>query len=228
MNQHLTSDPTIHCNTADLQGFKFALTDQGNVNGYGAVFGNIDQRGSRTMPGAFSASIAKHKREQTRPLMLWQHQMDQPVGSWTSFVEDEIGLKLGGKLNLNTRGGRDAYEHVKAGDVSGLSMGVRFVRTDPRNGILNLVELDLVETSIVSAPANPLARITGFQCESAADVERLLRAGGMSRAAATKIAAGGWPALYRDEFEPTPDLKPLADRLDSALVEFQNLKGLFR
>ncbi|MDB5243356.1 MAG: phage prohead protease, family [Spirosoma sp.] len=228
MNQHLTSDPTIHCNTADLQGFKFALTDEGNVHGSGAVFGNIDQRGSRTMPGAFSASIAKHKREQTRPLMLWQHQMEQPVGKLDLVRRGRHRPQAGRQaqpqyprrsrcLRARQSRRRERSEH-----------GVRFVRTEPRSGILNLVELDLVETSIVSAPANPLARITGFQCESAADVERLLRAGGMSRAAATKIAAGGWPALYRDEFEPTPNLQPLANRLDSALAEFQTIKGLFR
>ena len=228
MNQHTNHDQTIHCSVRDLQGFQFALSDEGNVKGYGSVFGNIDHRGSRTMPGAFAASIAKHQRDGTRPLMLWQHQMDAPVGSWTAFGEDEIGLFMQGKLNLNTTGGRDAYEHVKAGDVSGLSIGVRFVRTAPRGGVLDMHELDLVETSIVSAPANPLARITNFQCESAADVERLLRAGGMPRAAATKIAAGGWPALSRNEPDQTLNLQPLATRLDSAASEMRQIKGLFK
>lgn len=202
--------------------FKFAIGEQGEVQGYGSIFGNIDSYGERVLPGAFSRSIAQFKLTNTVPLMLWQHRPTEPIGQWTAISEDQIGLRLVGKFNLNTTRGRDAYEHVRAGDINGLSIGYNEIRAKANGDVRELLELELLETSIVSLPANPRARVTGVKCESFVDVERVLREGGLPRAAAVKIAAGGWPLLSGEKANPA--IERFARRLEQATSELRQLK----
>lgn len=188
-----------------FEAFRMAVTDAGDVQGYGSVFNNINSKGSRVRPGAFSKSIAKHLSEGTRPLMLWQHVHEEPIGAWNEFSEDSIGLRLKGKFNLKTSRGRDAHEHVKAGDLNGLSVGVQIVDLELVGDVADLIELDLWETSVVSFPADSRARISA-QASSRSDIERLLRDGGLPRAAAVKVAAGGWAALMSGDDVGADDL----------------------
>lgn len=210
----------IDCKTASLQRFKFAASENGEVVGYASIFGNIDAHGERVIKGAYARSLARHRAAGSLPLMLWMHRPGEPIGSWKSMVEDEIGLRMVGQFNLNTTRGKDAYEHSRAGDVSGLSVGYREVTVKKNGSVLDLLELDLVETSVVSLPANPRARITGVKCETRADIERILREGGLPRAAAVKIANGGWPALSSKD-EPDPAIGKLLSAMKAARLELK-------
>lgn len=223
MPENLNTDLTFKI--AEPQSFKFEASD-GEVEGYGAVVGNVDSHGERIVRGAFSGTITKHQSERRMPLMLWQHDRTDPIGKWTEMGEDDVGLRMAGRFNLKTSRGQDAYQHVKAGDINGLSIGYRELKSRPNGQIRELVELELVETSIVSLPANSRARITGVKAESRADIERLLREGGLPRAAAVKIAHGGWPALSIEQSHP--NTFELAKRLDRARADLVSLKGLFR
>lgn len=227
----MTTEPEnpnlTNCALGQLLQLKFAVGDKGEVSGYGSIFGNIDAAGERVMPGAFSMSIASHRMSGTAPVMLWQHQSAQPIGRWTLFEEDSFGLRMEGMFNLNTNGGRDAFEHVKAGDVSGLSIGFEPVRKKRRDDlVIELLEVKLWEVSVVSFPANPKARVTNVKCHSRADVERLLREGGLPRKAAEKIAAGGWPLLAGQTHNP--DYDRLAMSLKSSTAEMLKLKERFK
>src|SRR4051812_6077040 len=96
---------------------KFA--DRGNTgefSGHAAVFGNTDSHGDVIRPGAFAASLAAHKAAGTSPALLWAHDQAKPVGRILSLAEDQQGLAVKGRLNLDTTAGRDAHAHVKAGD----------------------------------------------------------------------------------------------------------------
>jgi len=44
---------------------------KGVLKGYVAVFNNVDSYNEKILPGAFSDSLAVHKRSGTYPLMLW-------------------------------------------------------------------------------------------------------------------------------------------------------------
>jgi phage head maturation protease len=50
------------------------------------------------MPGAFADSLARHKREGSYPLMLWQHDTYEPIGVWDDLSDDGKGLYAKGKL----------------------------------------------------------------------------------------------------------------------------------
>lgn len=181
---------------------KFATTgidqDTKSFSGYGAVFGNVDSYGDVIAPGAFAKSLAQHKAEGSSPLMFLNHDAfgSLPIGKWTSLAEDGYGLKASGQL-LDTTSGRDTYVALKAGAITGLSIGFRPIawdmRSKPEDPRRTLKEVDLVEVSVVTLPANQKARVQAVKClgeqMSARDLELLLRECGLSRAESIAVAS---------------------------------------
>lgn len=143
---------------------KFAVNNSTRtLEGYGAVFSNVDSYGDVIRPGAFAKSLAAHIAAGTAPAMLFNHRaIDLPIGVWTSLEEDANGLKMEGSF-LDTTAGTDAYKCVKAGAISGLSIGFIVTAFDvERDGdVLRrfITEVDLIEVSVVNFPANDLARV---------------------------------------------------------------------
>lgn len=198
----------------------------GEISGYGAIFGNKDLHGDIIAKGAFRASLAEHKAQRTTPVMLWSHDQSKPIGTWDRIAEDDKGLVVSGKLNLDVQGGRDARSLLLSGALKGLSIGYapdpRQTSFDKDTGARLLKSVKLYEISLVSIPANPQARIV--EAKSIANViefERFLRAQGFAKAAARKLAMGGWPALATTE-NLSPNL--LLDAVKAARAELQ--KGL--
>lgn len=156
-----------------------ALGEDGEINGYGAVFGNRDSYGDVILPGAFKRSLADHKRNKSRPKMFWQHDPGQPIGSWTEIAEDDKGLLVTGQLNMEVQKGREAHALLKAGDIDGLSIGYRVVKGDfdEADSVFLLKELMLVEVSVVSQPANPLATVSAVKAAELEDLRARLASG---------------------------------------------------
>lgn len=204
---------------------KLSGVKTGLVEGYASTFNDMpDSYGDVVAPGAFARSIAEHKAEGTAPLMLWQHRSAEPIGRWTSMREDAKGLFVTGQVNLDTSRGKDVHAHLRDGDVSGLSIGF-FVaeggRKEQADGTSLLTELDLMEISVVSFPANRNARIAGTKnLASKTDLITLLREGGLSKAAAHRVAAGGWPALANEEHAKAT---ALAERIARATAELRSI-----
>lgn len=170
---------------ADTQ-FKRAADDTGRVVAYAATFGNLDRNGERIQRGAFSKSIAAHP---SLPL-LWCHDQAEPVGRVVNMVEDEKGLLIEATINRSSDAGRNAYANVLDGTVDTLSVGYRVVQ---RDGPL-LTELELLEVSLVTIPANPLAKVLSVK-SSKLDFKRHLRAGGLSRSLVEKVVEISWPII---------------------------------
>ena len=102
--------------TAPILDIK-ALKDTGEFEGYGSTFGGEpDSYGDVIAPGAYSDSLAVHRAKGTMPKLFWQHNADQPIGKWLGAAEDERGLLMRGKLNMDVQRGREAHALLKAGD----------------------------------------------------------------------------------------------------------------
>jgi HK97 family phage prohead protease len=174
-----------------------AAGDDGTVEGYGSVFGVCDDYDDVIAQGAYVASLAAHKAAGTMPAMLWQHDASVPIGVWTEMVEDSRGLKIKGKLALDTVKGAEAYALLKMGALNGLSIG--FVAKqwayDRETDVRTLTEVDLWEVSLVTFPANEKARITGVKAADVAGIktirqaEQALRDAGFSADAAKALIA---------------------------------------
>lgn len=184
--------------------------DNGFFSGYGAVFGNRDSHGDIIRPGAFSKSIAQHAARGSRPKMFWQHDMSKPIGKWLAFEEDDIGLRMEGKLNMNVQQGREAYHLLKDEDIDGLSIGYQTFKEEQKSDGNHLLELGLVETSVVSLGSNDRAlvsavkQIRGEDLPSLPEFENFLREGGFSKTEAAAIAGGGLSRLLRSESDSEP------------------------
>jgi HK97 family phage prohead protease len=167
----------------DLKAGK--MSDDGRyreIEGYGAVFGNVDSYNEIIEPGAFAASIAVKE-----PKMAWQDE----------YREDANGLMMRGRIATRTERGADAVELLEMGALKGLSIGFNTVRSEMNhdNGVRRLLEIDLWEVSLVSVPANPLANVTGFKSiETTREFEAALRKMGFSRSDAKCIASHGFTA----------------------------------
>ena len=167
-------------------------------SGYGAVFGNVDSYGDVIAPGAFAKSLAQHLTEGTEPMMFLNHDAfgSLPIGRWTDMSEDGYGLKVSGEL-LDTSMGRDTYVALKAGALNGLSIGFRPIafdmRSKPEDPRRTLKEVDLVEVSVVTLPANTKARVQAVKSMgeemSVRDLEQLLRECGLSKSESIAVAS---------------------------------------
>jgi uncharacterized protein len=154
---------------------ELGITDAGVVTGLAWPFGSPDRVGDVIEPGAFKSAKA--------PLpILFGHDPDDVVGTWTSIQEDKAGLLVEGKLLVDdVARAREVRAMVKAGAVTGLSIGFATKSAEPRKGGGRTIKaLDLVEISLVSIPMHPGARVTG--AKSAAEAIALAEA--INRAAA--------------------------------------------
>ena len=179
---------------------------QGIVTGYASVFNGVDSYGDTVLQGAFRESLANHKATGTAPVMLWAHKADAPIGRWTEMAEDGRGLQVTGQINLKTIAGRDAFEHLRAGDISGLSIGYRVPKggSEYRDGVNVLKQIDLAEVSLVAVPADSSARISAVKSEAIKPatlrgLEEALEELGYSRREARAIAAKGFSGFAQSD-----------------------------
>ena len=171
-----------------------SLEETGLFSGYGAVFGNKDSYGDVIEPGAFSVSLEGHAARKSRPKLLWQHIMAQPIGKWLEYGEDNTGLYMKGQLNMGVQQAREAYALLKSGDIDGLSIGYQTIKSEPdkKNGVLLLKQLELIEVSVVSAGANDRALVDAVK-EVENSRNRL--------AAGERLSEREWEGLFKDYLE---------------------------
>lgn len=177
---------------ADFE-FKFVSSDAGDgtFEGYASLFGLMDNGGDIVEPGAFKKSLKK--RGPAKVKMLFQHDSSQIVGVWDEISEDERGLHVKGHLLLDLAVAKESYVLMKAGALSGMSIGFRTVNADidRATGARHLKEVDLWEISIVTFPLQPEATVTAVKGETifsnAREMEQAFRDGGLS-AGDAKIA----------------------------------------
>ena len=117
--------------------------------GYAAVFDRVDRGGDVVRSGAFARSL---QRGGAVPL-LWQHQAGRPIGRIEYLREDRRGLRVIGRMV-----DRQAADLLKAGAVRGLSFGYR-VREAQGEAPRELIDLELVEVSLVTFPMQPRAQV---------------------------------------------------------------------
>lgn len=160
-----------------------ALDGDGIFAGYASVFGELDKQNEIVAPGAFTRSLRQWQQQGRGPAMLWMHDPTQPIGLWQSLGEDKNGLAVQGRLALRTQKGSEAYELLKIGALTGLSIGYRVIssRVDAERKARVLTDVDLFEISLVTFPANEEARVSTVkspepkQRRSVADDRRQLR-----------------------------------------------------
>jgi HK97 family phage prohead protease len=174
---------------------------EGTFAGYASIFGAVDLGRDTVERGAFTKALARKRAAGIR--MLFQHNPDEPIGTWTAIREDARGLYVEGRISADVAKGREVLALLRSGGLDGLSIGFKTVRarTDAKTGIRRILEADLWEISVVTFPMLPSARVTAVKAgrlPTAREFERwLVRDAGLTRSEAKAVIAGGFASLCR-------------------------------
>lgn len=192
-----------------------SVSDSGEFEGYGSVFGVKDSHGDIVIPGAFGNSLNAWREKNTLPAMLWQHRVDEPIGIYTEMKEDDVGLFVKGRLLIDDDPlAKRAHAHMKAGSLTGLSIGfvLKDWEYDRNKDAFLLKEIELWEVSPVTFASNDEARVSDVksafargETPSPKSIERVLRDVGLSRTQAKAFMAKGYGAISLREAEEVND-----------------------
>lgn len=172
-------------------------TEEPYFEGYASVFGNVDRYGERVQRGAFKTSL---KSRRGMVPLFWMH--SEPIGM-ARCEEDEHGLKVTGyPFVKDVQRAREAYALMKGGAVHEMSFGFYVPPNGSKiakDGVKDLLKVDLVEVTVGWNPVNPEARITGVKAgalASEADLRAALEAGTpMDSEQAARVAHAAWPVV---------------------------------
>jgi hypothetical protein len=153
--------------------FKAQDDEHGIFTGDANVIGIVDLGNDRVMPGAFAQDL--RLRGSRRPL-LWGHDMKEIIGT-VDLVETPRSLRVPrGQLALGVQRAREAYELLKIpGAIGGMSIG--YISKNDRiakDGVREVLEVELLEVSLVAVPMNPESRVDSVKNRDAADLQRSL------------------------------------------------------
>jgi HK97 family phage prohead protease len=120
------------------------------------LFGVEDQMRDVVRAGAFAASLSRR----AAPLpMLVEHDARLLAGAWRDAREDGRGLWLNGEIDETQPGAARAMRMIARG-IDGLSIGFVPLVAQRAGAGRVLIELELLEVSIVTHPMQPQARLT--------------------------------------------------------------------
>lgn len=155
---------TLQFKNFEIQETKKEDDGRLTITGYGAYFNNVDSYGDIIERGAFSKTLIERKG---RIAFCYQHDIWNPIGKIEEIYEDDKGLKVVVKLSAAND---DIQTKVKEGILKEMSIGYRTInsRSEVQNGIeVNLLsEIKLIEISLVTVAANPLAVVETMKSDT--------------------------------------------------------------
>lgn len=167
------------------------VTETGEITGLAWPFGTPDRVGDMIEKGAISAPAAVP--------MLWAHDQAQVIGVWDQITETAEGLTIKGKLLVDdVERAREVRAMIRAGAVSGLSIGF-VAKNATRSGKgRKITALDLHEVSIVAVPCHPGAKITSLKSQS---IEEIMENTDPAQKAEIQTPANDAPQVELKAFE---------------------------
>lgn len=133
------------------------------ISGWAAYFGNIDSYGDIIEPGAFSKTLIERNG---RIAFCYQHDIWNPIGKIELIEERDKGLWIDVLISVAED---DIKTKVKEGILKEMSIGYRTInsKSETRDGkeVNILTEIKLIEVSLVTVAANPLAVIESMKGE---------------------------------------------------------------
>ncbi|MDR2765941.1 MAG: HK97 family phage prohead protease [Holosporaceae bacterium] len=133
------------------QHFK-SLCDDGEISGYASVFRVADGCGDVVKKGAFKTAVADFKAGK-KPKLLWQHDINSPIGVIEELREDDYGLFIRCRLLLEIPRAMEVYHLLKNKAIDGFSIGYRIRDSYHCNNHQYLTDVELLEISVVTFPA---------------------------------------------------------------------------
>ena len=102
------------------------------ISGYAAVFGNMDKAHDILLKGCFSKSINERgpqSQANDKIILLWMHDMSEPLGFITELKEDDRGLYFEARIDEIELGDR-AIKQLESGTLNQFSIGCLLYTSD--------------------------------------------------------------------------------------------------
>ena len=133
--------------------FKSVVSEDESVKitGYAST-NDLDRAGDVIVADAWTkGGLDSYKKN---PIILFNHNMDKPIGKATAISVTEKGLKL--DVTISKAAGDNVPELVRDGILNTFSVGfmIKDADYDSKTDIFVIKEAELYETSIVSVPCN--------------------------------------------------------------------------
>lgn len=195
-------------------GLKVLDEEQGIVEAYVSVFGNVDHGGDRVLLGAFDGSLKRWDASEDVIPVIFTHKWDDidahvgevleakevPPGdpSLPEQIREFGGLYVKKQYDLTEEGGRKVFKRLRKRAIKEFSFAYDTIKEKrATDGANDLIELDLIEVGPTLKGMNPLTVLAG-----------------------AKSASKAWPRLS-GSFEELKDLLS-ANLYPSALEHLQN------
>lgn len=147
----------------DIEGATLDLrltTENNTIKGYLSVWGVRDSYGTIMLKGCCTKSINERgpkSSSKSKIAFLWQHRMDEPLGQFTTLIEDSYGLYFESECD-DVPTAQRALTQIKSGTLNQFSIGFLYLwdKTDydEKLDAVVLHEIDLYEGSIVTIGSN--------------------------------------------------------------------------
>jgi HK97 family phage major capsid protein/HK97 family phage prohead protease len=135
---------------------QLTASDTGEISGIAWPFGSADRVGDVIQKGAFDQPASLP--------MLFAHDQGQVVGVWDQISETPEGLSVKGRLLVDdVERAREVRAMIRAGAVTGLSIGFVTKAADRHPKGRTIKSLALHEISVVAVPCHPGAQITSLK-----------------------------------------------------------------
>lgn len=197
--------------------------DKGVFSGYASKYNGTDSYGDTILPGAYAKVAAKAKNI---PIFLNHASWEVPIGKYTKVEDRPNGLYVEGELTLSIQKAREVYDALKAGSMSGLSVGIMLSKKDydlvddddPWSGRVIKNVSELREISVCTFPADSKARINAVKTDGVTTVrefESALRDAGLSKSQAQSLISTA-RAIFVDE-KSRRDSSEQVDKIQDAM-----------
>lgn len=144
-----------------------SISEDGVFEGWASVYGVVDSQKDRIESGAFADDDGREV-----PLLA-DHDRTKVIGVGVLKNLPE-GVKVLGRLLLDTEAGREAYSRMKAGAVRGLSVGFRLLEKAAAGAVRSILKGSIVEVSATPFPSNPEALVTAIKSDTGGSPARAL------------------------------------------------------
>jgi hypothetical protein len=148
----------------------------GSFEGIAAVFSNIDRQHDVIQPGAFTRTLPDFIKS---GFLANAHDWSEPVGTIDEAIETNDGLYVRGKFHSTPNAQllrKVIRERLERGKDVAMSIGYQITEDafDSEKSVRMLKELELFEVSVVSVPANPLARLASVKQIEPGETEEVI------------------------------------------------------
>jgi HK97 family phage prohead protease len=135
-----------------------SVNENGEISGYASVFNTEDGYGDVVVNGAFKDAVAEFSAGK-KPKLLWQHDVNYPIGVIEEIFEDNYGLFIRARLLLEIPKAKEVYFLLKNKAIDGFSIGYKIKNNFFKNNKQYLTDINLLEVSVVTFPACGFATV---------------------------------------------------------------------